>query len=165
METDDRQAEADFDFVRDLVRVVRTLRSECTVPPDRKIKALVRTAAPEKETVLREYAALVELLAGIGELAISAAGDARPEGSIGSAGRDFEVFVFIGLSVDRAALREKFRRDIEKDRKFIASLRAKLENENFVKNAPPELVAEERAKLEETVQRTEKRSVWLRDLG
>ncbi|MDR2516822.1 MAG: valine--tRNA ligase [Spirochaetaceae bacterium] len=165
-ETDDRNAEANFDFVRDLVRVIRTLRSECTVPPDRKIKALVRVSAPEKEAVLCEHIPLIKLLAGAGELeTVSGDTAARPEGSIGSAGRDFEVFVFIGLAVDLAALREKFRKDIEKDRAFIASLRAKLENENFVKNAPRELVAEERAKLEETVLRTEKRSVWLRDLG
>jgi valyl-tRNA synthetase len=42
--------------------------------------------------------------------------------------------------VDLAFLKQKFSKDLAKDGKFITGLRAKLSNENFLKNAPPELV-------------------------
>ncbi|MDR0878449.1 MAG: valine--tRNA ligase, partial [Treponema sp.] len=38
----DPEGEANFAFLQDLVRMVRTLRSECTITPDKKIRILVR---------------------------------------------------------------------------------------------------------------------------
>jgi valyl-tRNA synthetase len=166
-ESDDPEAEEYFGFIQDLVRMTRTLRSECTIPPDKKIKVLARIRDGEKETFLRENAALVKLLAGIGELEIQngAAEFTRPEGSIAVVGNGFEAFIYIALSADLAALKQKFSKDMEKDGKFIASLTTKLENENFIKNAPPELVAGERAKLAESVKRAEKLAAYIRDLA
>jgi valyl-tRNA synthetase len=177
----DAGAEADFGFIRELVRMVRTLRSECTIPAEKKLRLLVRVSggpAPKgglapgrREAFLRENAALVKLLAGIGDLEIGAFGDAaapgfaRPRGSIGLVGSGFEAFVFIAEAADLAALKQKFAREIEKDGKFIASLEAKLANENFVRNAPPDLVAEQRVKLEESRKRTEKLASYIKDLA
>jgi valyl-tRNA synthetase len=80
-------------------------------------------------------------------------------------GSGFEAFVFIAEAADLAALKQKFGKEIEKNRKFIASLEGKLSNENFVRNAPPELVAEQRFKLEESRKRTEKLASYIRDLA
>jgi len=72
--------------------------------------------------------------------------------------------VFVAEAVDTQALKKKFENDLERDNKYMDGLRAKLANEQFVKNAPPELVDEQRMKLEETQKRTEKLKVYLRDL-
>ncbi|MDR2051833.1 MAG: valine--tRNA ligase [Treponema sp.] len=167
----DAGAEADLGFIRELVRAVRTLRSECTIPAEKKLRLLVRVNGEGSDAFLRNNAALVKLLAGIADLEIEAAGQgaasgfARPRGSIGLVGSGFEAFVFIAGAADLAALKQKFGKEIEKDRKFTASLEGKLANENFVKNAPPELVAEQRLKLEESRKRTEKLSSYIRDLA
>jgi valyl-tRNA synthetase len=165
-ERDDPRAEADLGFVQELVRMVRTLRSECTIAPDKKLRVLVRAGGGEA-ALLRENAPLIKLLAGVGELEIrdGQGGFTRPAGSIGFVGGGFEAFVYIAGAADLGALKQKFSRDIEKDGKFIASLKAKLGNENFVKNAPPELVEEQRIKLEETLKRTEKLSSYIKDLA
>jgi valyl-tRNA synthetase len=76
----------------------------------------------------------------------------------------FEVFVFVSEAVDTAALKKKFSNDLERDQKYIESLRAKLANEQFTKNAPAQLVAEQKTKLEETLLRTEKFASYLRNL-
>ncbi|MDR1353619.1 MAG: valine--tRNA ligase [Treponema sp.] len=169
----DAGAEADFGFIRELVRMVRTLRSECTIPAEKKLRLLVRAggdASDRGEAFLQDNAALVKLLAGIGDLEIEAgglkpSGFERPRGSIGLVGSGFEAFVFIAEAADLAALKQKFAREIEKDVKFAASLEGKLANENFVRNAPPELVAEQRLKLEESRKRTEKLASYIRDLA
>jgi valyl-tRNA synthetase len=109
---------------------------------------------------------LVKLLARIGELEIQAvSGGARPAGSIGLVGSGFEAFVYIAEAVDMALLKQKFTKDIEKDHKFILALEAKLINQNFLKNAPPELVVGERAKLEDALKRISKLEAYIKDMA
>jgi valyl-tRNA synthetase len=183
------RVEAEFEVLRELVVRIRTLRSECTIPPDRKLKVLLRPGK-ECERILESQGELVKSLAGLGELTVETAGDGgadsagstdgaggvgrmdqspRPAGSIGltggrsAGGTDYEAFVFIA-GADLGALKQKFGRDIDRDRKFAASLRARLENEKFLRNAPPELVEAEKHKLEETARRIEKLESYIRDL-
>jgi valyl-tRNA synthetase len=174
----DKNAEKDFAFLQEFVRQVRTLRSECTIPPDRKIKVLVRS---ERETLLKENVALVRLLAGLEELEIervplrtstetlgvegSHPHKERPAGSIGLVANEFEAFVFIAEVVDMNLLKHKFTKDLEKDSKYIEGLKARLANENFIKNAPPELVAGEKLKLEESLSRFDKIESYIRDMA
>ncbi len=159
------QIESDFAFLQELIRTVRTLRSECSVPPDRKVDALVRTA--RTETTLA-YADLVKLLANIDVFSVEepAALKARPAGSIGSAGAkaDFEVFVFIADAVDLGLLKQKFARELDKDNRFIKQLRDKLANSAFLQNAPPELVEGEKLKLADALARAEKISSYMQDM-
>ncbi len=150
--------------------MIRTLRSECTINPDKKLRVNVRLAA-EQERVLKDNEQLVKLLAGISEMEIKTTGGGtggaagnRPAGSIGMAGSGFEVFVFIAEAVDITALKQKFNKDLERDRAFIRGLQTKLANEQFVKNAPPELVSAEKTKLEDGLARTNKIESWLHDL-
>jgi valyl-tRNA synthetase len=172
----DPRSEADFAFIQELVTLVRTLRSECTVTPDKKVRVLARTAGAGRAAFLRENAGLVKLLAGMGELEIEESlpessakpaaegGAARPRGSIGLVGSGFEVFVFIAGAADLVFLKQKFTKDLAKDSKFIMGLQAKLANENFLKNAPPELAAQERAKLDEALKRAAKLESYIKDL-
>jgi len=158
--------EKNFTALQSLVGMARTLRSECGITPEKKLRLLIRAGA-ELEMVFRENEGLIKLLAGAGELQIEASGGAaggRPTGSIGLAGTGFEIFVFVAEAVDTATLKKKLSGDLERDRKYIESIRAKLANEQFIKNAPVELVEEQRNKLEESVRRTEKLAGYIRDL-
>jgi valyl-tRNA synthetase len=163
----DPAGERDFVFLQDLVRMIRFLRAECVIGNEKKLRILARLGG-EQERALKQNEGLVKLLAGIGELEIAAAvsgGEGRrPAGSIGLVGTGFEVFVFIAEAADTAALKQKFAKDLERDRKFIAGLRAKLANDQFTRNAPAELVAAERAKLEGCLKKTDKIESYLRDL-
>ncbi|MDR1178735.1 MAG: valine--tRNA ligase [Spirochaetaceae bacterium] len=162
----DNEALAEFGFFQELVRAVRTLRSECTISPDRKLRVLVR-AKEEQRAALLANGELVKLLAGIDllETETLTEGEAKPQGSIGLVGEGFEAFVYIAGAADLAFLKNKFTKEIEKDRKFISSLEQKLSNEAFIKNAPPELVEGERKKLAEARMRTGKIEAYIRDMA
>jgi valyl-tRNA synthetase len=155
--------EKNFTLLQSMVGMVRTLRSECGITPDKKLRVILRSNA-ELEKPFKENEGLVKLLAGIGDLQIETSVTDKPPLSIGMAGSGFEVFVFIAEAVDMSALKKKFSNDLDKDLKYIESLRTKLSNEQFVKNAPPELVTEQKVKLEEALLRTEKFNNYLRDL-
>jgi valyl-tRNA synthetase len=163
----DEKAERDFAFLQELVRQIRTLRSECTVSPEKKIRVLARVREKGDLSFLTENGPLVKLLAGIGEFApeLARAEESKPEGSIGIAGTGFEAFVFIAEAVDMKFLKQKFSKELERDLKFVESLRAKLGNANFLKNAPPELVAEEKLKLEEGLKKTAKLQSYIQDMA
>jgi len=159
---DDPLQEKNFAGMQSLVGMVRTLRSECGITPEKKLRALVRTA--EHAQTFNQNEGLIKLLAGIGDLQIEGTKEGRPSGSIGMAGAGFEVFVFVAEAVDTQALKKKLSGDLERDLKYVEGLRAKLANEQFVKNAPPALVDEQKSKLEETLLRTEKLRFYLKDL-
>jgi len=156
------EEEKKFASLQSLVGMIRTLRSECAITQEKKLRVLAHPGK-ELEKPFRENEGLIKLLAGIGELSIEET-QQRPGGSIGMAGAGFEVFVFVAEAVDTQALKKKFQNDLERDRRYIDGLKAKLANEQFVRNAPAELVAEQKTKLEETLLRTEKFENYLRDL-
>jgi len=164
------EIEARFASLQDLIRQVRTLRSECTIPPDKKINLLVRFEAsfPHRETLI-DSQSLISLLANVDVIKFEALGSvgqaSRPHGSIGLVGKGFETFVFITDAVDKGQLLTKFTKDLEKDLKFRSMLESKLNNENFINNAPVELVTQERSKLAEVRERIIKLETYLRDLA
>ena len=158
------EEEKKFSRLQELVTLVRTLRSECGIAPAKKLRAGIR-CDDEIKKVFTENEDLLKLLCGIGEIEFeSSANAAETSGSIAAAGNGFEVFVNIGEAVNTADLKKKFLLDLERDRKYTEGLKAKLANEQFLKNAPAELVEEQKSKLEETLKRTEKIDRYLRYL-
>jgi valyl-tRNA synthetase len=157
---EDPENEAKFAFLQDLVRRIRTCRSECTIAPDKKLRAFV-TAGGDKAPFLEENAELVKLLAGLGELGTTPGGGAAA-GAVTLAGTGWEALLFIGEAVDLKALGAKFKKNLDRDKKFIAGLEAKIANPEFVKNAPAELVEGERQKLAEARERTGKIEAYLK---
>jgi valyl-tRNA synthetase len=161
---DDPQAEANFGFLQDFVRSVRTLRAECTVPPDKKIRAAVQVNDKKLSAFLDEQSALVKLLANIGDLRICASTPSPEASAIGLAGNGWEALVNLAEAVDMAALRAKFEKELEKDARYIAGLESRLSNEAFISKAPPGLVESEKVKLQEAQQRQAKLAAYIQGM-
>jgi valyl-tRNA synthetase len=170
-ERNDTEGERRFAFLQDLVRQIRTCRSECTVTPDKKLKAVVK--AGEISAFLEENSNLVKLLAGLEELRLETRDGTETksftpiqaaDGAIGLAGTGWEALLYLGGAVDTKALRAKFEKNLERDKQFIAALEKKIANPDFVRNAPPELVEGEKQKLAEATERTGKIQSYLRGL-
>jgi valyl-tRNA synthetase len=128
------------------------------VPPEKKLRVSVR-ADSGQSALIAANGGLVCLLAGLGEVSCRTE---TTEGAVAVAGTGFEAFVFIAEAVDMAQLRAKWAKALDKDRKFIAALKAKLANPGFVQNAPPELLASEKGKLAEAESRAAKIENYLK---
>jgi valyl-tRNA synthetase len=149
------------------VRAIRTLRSEASIAPDKKLRVTVKVDSA-RTNLMANNAPLVCLLSGLNSLEVADAnnGDsALREGAIVLSGGGFQAFVYMAGAVDISLLKAKWTRDSEKDKKFIAGLQAKLANENFVKNAPAELVEAEKAKLASALERNEKIESYLQTIS
>jgi valyl-tRNA synthetase len=146
---EDAVVEARFAALQELVRAARTIRSEFTVPPDRKVDVTVVTEdVPGLRENFEAHRGLIAHLAGCRGLVFQ---KERPTaaGTIAAAGKGFEVFVLIKEAIDAPKEIARLRKDIEKAKAEIQRTEAKLANAAFVERAPKEVVDREKDKLTE----------------
>jgi valyl-tRNA synthetase len=165
--TSERRAEEtvqQFSLLQDMIRGIRTLRSEFAVPPEKKIKVVVKvdsgfTAAGFFE----DHAVLVKSLISASELIIGENVETG-DGAIPLAGNGYESFVFIREAIDVQAETAKMEKEIGKLMKLIKSTEGKLSNDKFISNAPEEVITREREKLSEFQERSTKLSRYIEEL-
>ncbi|MGA2377972.1 MAG: valine--tRNA ligase [Spirochaetia bacterium] len=148
------EAQARFGSLQELVRAVRTIRSEFTVPPDAKVDVTVVAEAGTRENFTAN-ALLVSHLAGVRRLEFQ---DTRPsaQGVIAAAGRGFEVFVMLRESINAPKEITRLTRDKEKAEAEIRRTKDKLSRVSFVERAPKEVVDREKEKLTDLARLIEK---------
>ena len=149
-----------FDVLQDLIRSVRALRAECGIAPDTKLHIALLITKGTSAEVCTEKTDIISLLAGVDKIDFV---DTKPSGSIGTVGKGFEAFIIIGDNIDSNALKARFTKEIEKETAFVNKVEAKLSGK-FAQNAPADIVAAEREKLENTRHRIEKLTSYLKGL-
>jgi len=146
------------------IGAARTIRSEHGIDKNVKVPLEIRAADARIRSLVDAQAPLVSFLVGTeGPPRVSAPSPERPRGSVVSVAGDVEVLVGLAGLVDPAKEAERIERAEKKLEKDIAVLEKRLASENFVKNAPPEVVAEARALLEQ-LKRQKERLLEARDL-
>jgi valyl-tRNA synthetase len=155
---------ARFAVVQELVRAVRTLRSEFTISMDRPVRASV-AAEPGSMALeaLRDHRELVALLTNARDLAIGGR-EIERKGAIPVVGSGFEAFVHLRELIDVAKETARLSKELASIGAQRQRTESKLANDSFVSKAPPEVVAKERQKLEELGRRRSKIEEYLRDL-
>ncbi|MFO7245445.1 MAG: valine--tRNA ligase [Thermaerobacter sp.] len=151
--------------VIDMVRAVRAIRSEFKIEPGRPVPVWVRA---DREEAAREAAALAEAalrrLAGAGQVTVLPAGGPRPRRAAGDIIGPVEVYVPLEGVIDLEAEVARLERELAEASSRAQGLARRLENQEFLAKAPPEVVARERQKyadLQDAIGRLEAR---LRDL-
>lgn len=133
-----------FRQMQEIIRSIRALRAECGLGPELKLHVSLRASSDEDKKNMSEKTELILLLAGLGQLNFC---DEKPEQTIGMVGKGFEVFMHISESIDLSQLKMRFEKEALKEEAFINKVAAKLKG-NFAKNAPEEIVRNEKEKME-----------------
>ena len=160
----DDAAQADFALVQELVRAVRTLRSEFTIPTGVKIPATVKT--PEDETAYRifqEQKELIALLIGSDNLQITH-GTVKRAGSIPAVGSGFEAFLYIKEAINLDKEIDKLGKELQNLETASKRTGGKLANKAFLSKAPREVVQKEKDKREELQRRKVKIAGYIEEL-
>mgnify|MGYP003461769573 CR=1 FL=1 len=129
LETIDPDVEAEFDRAIGVTRQLRTWRDQAAVPP----KVVLRATGGDQD--------LPEFVGRLGRVEMGVE-DGDPVATVAG----FGILASDGLDMDALAARLAARREKVLDE--IGKTEKKLGNERFVGNAPEEVVAEEREKLE-----------------
>ena len=150
---DDRAAERLTSAVKAMITAVRNARAERGLAPKDRLKLYVQTEAPREGNFFTEYGYLLIELARLEELVVN--GNV-PEGARQDVIEGFHIAIGFPQQVVTQESIDRTQREIEKTRKELQSAESKLANEQFVQNAPPQIVAQARARREELIARLEK---------
>ena len=149
----DEVAEKEIGWVQAVVLGVRQIRSEMNIKPAKLIPILLRNASTQDQEYAERHRASLEKLAGLESITVLPEGTQPPESAIALVG-ELSVLVPMAGLIDAAAEAERLGKQLAKANKDLALTQKKLANDNFVRNAPPEVVEQERtriADLERTV--------------
>ncbi|UCG00158.1 MAG: valine--tRNA ligase [Spirochaetaceae bacterium] len=161
----DHEAQANFTLVQELVRAVRTLRSEFTIPTGTKIPVTVKTTEDGPSwSVFYDQKGLIALLIGSGDFQITAEKVDR-HGSIPVVGSGFEAFVYIKAAIDLEREIEKLKKELRNLEDALRRTAAKLANPSFLSKAPEEVVLKEKSKQEELQRRKGKIAGYIEELS
>jgi valyl-tRNA synthetase len=144
----DAEAENEVSWMKQFILAVRQIRGEMDIAPSRRIPLLLQNAGARDAALAGKHAAYLTRLAGLEAIKQLAPGEPAPESATAIVGELTLLVPMAGL-IDPKAESERLTRRIAKNDSDIGKLKAKLGNENFVRNAPPDLVAAERARVAE----------------
>ncbi|HEY1086935.1 MAG TPA: class I tRNA ligase family protein, partial [Archangium sp.] len=151
----DPAAEAEMRPVIDAIEGIRTIRGESQLSPAIKVEAHVQTnSAQVRETITRCRDYVVQL-ARVSTLHVSEL-TTKPPQAAAEILADMEIYVPLAGIVDLAEERERLKKEIEKAEKEIAGIEGRLSKPDFVARAPAEVVAKDRARVDELKNRIQK---------
>jgi len=161
-ERENPEMESSFEILKEIVQSVRTVRSEFTIAPAKKIRVKVKVDSDQKAFMDAEKDVIAMLVKSDDFEILS--GVETPEGAVAAVGKGYEAFVFIRDAIDVEKEIGKIKKNIEKAEKNRIGTEKKLSNENFVSRAPDEVIAKEKEKLEEFTTAIEKMKAHLSEL-
>ena len=127
------------------IRAIRARRTEMNVPPSKKAALYVLTSKPQ---IFTEGEGFIQRLAYADAVTMLETEPENLDGMVTITTADAKLYIPMGQRVDVAKELERISKELEKNRKFLSSLEAKLSNEKFTSRAPEAVVAAEREKAQ-----------------
>jgi valyl-tRNA synthetase len=144
----DAVAESEVAWMKQFILAVRQIRGEMDIAPSRKIPLLLQNAGKTDRELATRHHAWLSRLAGLESVSMLDAGAPAPVSATALFGELTLLVPMAGL-IDPKVEVERLAKRIAKNDSDIGKLTAKLANENFVRNAPPDVVAADRARSAE----------------
>jgi len=136
-----------FERVKEIVTVIRNLRSELDVPPGLRGSAILRADKAETESLVQDLERIA-FLSKLENVSVVVGGEDPSPAGVGLAGK-IDVFLPMDGLVDVEKEKERLTKELEKLEGFISGSRKKLENENFTSRAPEQVIDREKKQLKD----------------
>jgi len=157
----DIEAEKIMGGLQDIVSVIRSLRADYKVAPDKLVDVVVE--APLYADDFIAFEPVVKMLARVEKLKI--AGEIAPpeQSATVTVGANTISIPLVGL-IDLDKEKKRIASDMAETKTFIKNIEGRLNNQEFVGKAPGVVVAGEKAKLAEAKVKLEKLAAQLAEL-
>lgn len=142
----DQAAAAEMDWVIRVISDIRSVRSDLNVPASAKVPVCLVGASDVSAARAKLHAGSIERLARLDSFSLA---DVLPEGAVKSVLGEATIGLRISDFIDTAAEIGRLDKQLGKLAGEITGLEKRLSNDSFVAKAPPEVVAEQRSRLEE----------------
>lgn len=151
-ELQNNDAEKQMSLIMDVIRTIRNLRAELNVGPGKKAEVIIEANSQETLQLLETGLSYIGLLANAEPVTLAVELQEKPKQALaGVAGGGVEVFMPFGGLIDIEAERKRLAKELAGLEKERQKIEAKCNNPGFLAKAPPEIVAKEKAKLEEVL--------------
>ena len=143
----DAEAEAEAKWSMSSILGVRGIRGEFDIAPSHQTVVYIENASAEDRRRFDASASAICRLAGISEVRWLPQGEQAPQSATASVG-DMKIHVPMAGLIDVDAELARLGKRRSKVEQELARATTKLGNDSFVRNAPAEVVAQERERLE-----------------
>ena len=152
-----------FSAIQNMISAIRNIRAEFNVGPKAEIDLKIKAKNSEMEESLKDNEWIFRKLQNIGTFEVSTELK-KPSTSASAVVEGSEIFVPLEGLIDLDKERKRIEDEIDRLQGFLKSVNKKLDNEQFVENAPEEVVQRERDKREDTETSLEKLNEILHEL-
>lgn len=153
-----------FTALQEVVRNIRMLRAECGIEVQAKVTVFLLLQEKSYASESKKYADIIKLLAGLKELNFIETESEKPKKAVGTVGEGFEAFIVAGQGMEIDKVLSRFEKELDKENTNLKKLELKLQNKNFIKNAPFDIIEKDKNTIIEIRRRIEKLSNYKREL-
>jgi len=141
-------AETEIEWLKNMIQAIRATRTELNLAPGKPLPLKVFSEQrPLDENLINHYLPWLQKLARIESVSWLDKPETDEQCATARVG-DLQLFIPLAGLIDVTAEITRLSKQLQKAEQQQAQLSGKLGNEKFVSNAPAEVVAKERAKLE-----------------
>jgi len=148
-------AETEMSYIINAVMGIRSVRGELNISPSLEIKASIKTLNETSKTILSENIASIKKMARCSEINIGS-NLVKTKGSAVTVREHLEIYIPLEGLLDIKSEIARLQKESEKIDREIEIVSKKLSNEDFLKNAPSEVVEKERKRYEDFSHRKSK---------
>ncbi len=147
-EEPDGRAVADIEWLKKFILGVRQIRGEMDIPPGKPLPVVLDNASAADQRRAEEHAALLQRVGRVESITLLAAGGEPPAAATALLD-ELRLLVPMKGLIDVEAERKRLSRQADKVQVDLDRARAKLDNPNFVNNAPADVVTQEKQRAAE----------------
>jgi valyl-tRNA synthetase len=145
---DDKQAEAQFTLLQDIIGTIRNLRSEMNIPIGKTAEILIAGGDGQDPAIITQHASYFAQLARTHSITYDRH-LTRPQQAASAVVKDFEIFLPLAELIDVNVERNRLDKERQRLEKLLEDLNRRLYNQDFVSKAPAQVVERERQKKTE----------------
>jgi len=145
--------EKEMGIVMELIASIRSMRQELNIPYSVELKAVVKCPDAAGVAIVQKHIPAILSLSRAASLTVSTDA-ARPHQSATAVHSHSEVYVPLAGLIDIDKEKGRLEKELARVGKEIAMFEKKFGDDNFVKNAPPEVLEKDRANYAELKRRT-----------
>jgi valyl-tRNA synthetase len=148
IDSDFADAVADIEWVRQFILGIRQIRGEMDISPGKRLPVILQHSTDSDRHRAAAYASLLQGVGRVASISLLDDGEEPPAAATALLG-DLRLLVPMKGVIDVDAERARLEKQLGKVNTDLARTRGKLDNQNFVNNAPADVVAQERQRAAE----------------
>ncbi|MEO0367820.1 MAG: class I tRNA ligase family protein, partial [Pseudomonadota bacterium] len=150
----DEAALAEMQWVQDVISGVRNIRGEMNISPAKSLPIIFSGHSETDRDYIASNEKYLKQFGKFENLSLAAETDDLPESATAIV-KNLNVLVPLGSFIDAAAELQRLNKELEKVAKETAGVHSRLDNKQFVDNAPAAVIEKARAQLADAERKSE----------